>query len=87
MIAFDLQAMQSVANGERGIARYVTEIAKALVDRHLDEVDLFLWNDLLPYPPRLDELRLGDRLRSFSEVRGRSVDVLHINSPFEYPAV
>ena len=83
MIAFDLQAMQSVANGERGIARYVTEIAKALVDRHLDEVDLFLWNDLLPYPPRLDELRLGDRLRSFSEVRGRSVDVLHINSPFE----
>lgn len=86
MIAFDLQALQSIGNAERGIARYVTELARALAagsDRDL--VDLFLWNDRYPYPARLDELGLGDRLQPFSAMRGREVDVLHVNSPFEVP--
>ena len=83
MIAFDLQALQSSAHGERGIARYVADLARALATQHPDVVDLFLWNDELPYVDRLSELNVGDRLRSFSDVRGIDVDVLHINSPFE----
>jgi glycosyltransferase involved in cell wall biosynthesis len=88
MIAFDLQAMQSIGNSERGIARFVTEVVRHLIaGRHGDRVDLFLWNDRMPRPDRLDELGLGDRLRSFSEVAGRDVDVLHVNSPFELPSI
>ena len=88
MIAFDLQAMQSIGNSERGIARFVTEVVRHLIaGPHGDRVDLFLWNDRMPRPDRLDELGLGDRLRSFSEVAGRGVDVLHVNSPFELPSI
>ena len=84
MIAFDLQALQSLGNAERGIARYVSEVVRALATGpHRDAVDLFLWNDRFPRPDRLDELGLGDRLRAFSDVRGLGVDVLHVNSPFE----
>ncbi|MFW2332956.1 glycosyltransferase family 4 protein [Ilumatobacter sp.] len=86
MIAFDLQAVQSIGNSERGIARFVTEVVRHLIaGPHGDRVDLFLWNDRLPRTERLDELGLGDRLRSFSSVAGQSVDVLHVNSPFELP--
>lgn len=88
MIAFDLQAMQSIGNSERGIARFVTEVVRHLIDGpHRDRVDLFLWNDRMPRPDRLDDLDLGDRLRSFSDVAGSDVDVLHVNSPFELPSI
>lgn len=83
MIAFDLQAIQSAAHGERGIARYVADLASTLAAEHPGVVDTFLWNDNLPYASRLDSLGLGDRLRPFSDVRGAEVDVLHVNSPFE----
>ncbi len=82
-VAFDLQAVQSVAHGERGIARFVFDLAACLAAEQPDLVDVFLWNDTLPRPERLDALDLGGRLRSFSEVRGTDVDVLHLNSPFE----
>lgn len=83
MIVFDLQAVQSAAHGERGIARYVTDLARTLATEHPDVVDVFAWNDQLPRVPRLDELGLGDRLRPFSELRNLDVDLLHVNSPFE----
>lgn len=88
MIVFDLQAIQSVGSSERGIARYVTETVSALVsvaDR--DVVDRFLWNDRLPWTDRISALGVNDRLLSFSDVRGHDVDVLHVNSPFEVPAI
>lgn len=86
MIAYDLQAMQSISNSERGIARFVTDLTYALVkDGHADLIDLFLWNDALPPSPRFAEFGLGKRLRAFSDVRGLDVDVLHIGSPFELP--
>ena len=62
MIAFDLQGLQSVGNAERGIARYITEVVKAIVAGERDPVDLFLWNDRFPLPARVRELGLGDRL-------------------------
>ncbi|NNE10921.1 MAG: glycosyltransferase [Ilumatobacter sp.] len=83
MIVFDLQAVQSAAHGERGIARFVSDVASTLATEHPGVVDVFAWNDQLPFVPRLDALGLGDRLRPFSELRDREVDVLHVNSPFE----
>ena len=83
MIVFDLQAIQSAAHGERGIARYVGDLASTLATEHPDVVDVFAWNDRLPEVPRLHTLGLGDRLRPFSSLRGDHVDVLHVNSPFE----
>ena len=83
MIVFDLQAIQSAAHGERGIARYVADLAMALQAEHPDAIDAFLWNDNLPRVARLDTLGLATKLRSFSEVRGTDVDILHVNSPFE----
>jgi glycosyltransferase involved in cell wall biosynthesis len=86
MIAFDLQAVQSVGNSERGIARFVTEIARHLVaGPHDARIDLFLWNDRMPWTDRLAAFDLGGRLRSFSDVAALDVDVLHVNSPFEVP--
>ena len=83
MIVFDLQALQSAAHGERGIARYVRDLAGALAREHPDVVDVFAWNDHLPPSPRFDDLGFGDRLQPFSALRGADVDVLHVNSPFE----
>ncbi len=83
MIAYDLQAIQSADHGERGIARFVGDLARTLFAEHPDVVDVFLWNDSLPFVPRLEQLELGDRLRSFSDMRGATVDILHVNSPFE----
>ena len=83
MIVFDLQALQSAAHGERGIARYVADLAETLAKEHPHVVDVFAWNDALEESPRVRELGLGDRLQPFSSLRGEVVDVLHINSPFE----
>ncbi|MEO6654432.1 MAG: glycosyltransferase [Ilumatobacteraceae bacterium] len=83
MIVFDLQAVQSAAHGERGIARYVRDLAETLSTEHPDVVDVFAWNDNLPYADRLGELALGDRLQPFSALRNVAVDLLHVNSPFE----
>lgn len=83
MIVYDIQAVQSIGNGERGIARYVGEVARALARRDDGAVDIYAWNDALPFVPRLDELGLGDRLQPFSSLRSKQVDILHIGSPFE----
>ncbi len=83
MIVFDLQAVQSAAHGERGIARYVRDLAETLAAEHPDVVDVFAWNDNLPYVERLDQLHLGGRLRPFSDLNNLAVDLLHVNSPFE----
>lgn len=83
MIVYDLQALQSAAHGERGIARYVSDLAEALLERHDGVVDVFAWNDRLPFVDRIGDLGLGGRLRSFSELRGERVDLVHVNSVFE----
>ena len=87
MIVFDIQAVQSIEHGERGIARYTGELARALQASHPDLVDVFAYNDALPYVSRLDTLGLEGKLRSFSELRGQRVDLLHVNSPFEQASI
>jgi glycosyltransferase involved in cell wall biosynthesis len=88
VLVFDLQALQSAAHGQRGIGRYVYELAATLDAEHPDAVDAFAWNDRLQNDrlqpvPALDRLGFGERLVPFSALAGERVDVLHVNSPFE----
>jgi glycosyltransferase involved in cell wall biosynthesis len=87
MIVFDIQAVQSIEHGERGIARYTGELARAMQHNHPDLVDVFAYNDAMPFVPRLEQLGIDAKLRPFSELRGERVDVLHVNSPFEQPSI
>ena len=83
MIVFDLQAIQSAAHGERGIARYVADLASALATNHPSVIDAFVINDRLGHQDRAERLPLGSRLIGSDELRGRSVDLLHVMSPME----
>jgi glycosyltransferase involved in cell wall biosynthesis len=83
VIVADVQAVQSVHNAERGIARYVAEVTAALERRHPHVVDAYLWNPAAPFAEKLRTLVPGDKLRSFADLDGADVDVLHIGSPFE----
>jgi glycosyltransferase involved in cell wall biosynthesis len=83
VLVFDLQALQSAAHGQRGIGRYVYDLAATLDAEHPGVVDVFAWNDRLAPVPALDRLALGTRLVPFSALAGERIDVLHVNSPFE----
>lgn len=83
MIVFDLQAIQSAAHGERGIARYVADLAAALATNYPDVVDAFVLNDQLGHQDRAERLPLGSRLVGSDELRGHTVDLLHVMSPME----
>jgi glycosyltransferase involved in cell wall biosynthesis len=87
MIVFDIQAVQSIEHGERGIARYTGELARAVERNHPDLVDVFAYNDAMPFVSRLERLGIDAKLRSFSELRGEQVDLVHVNSPFEQPSI
>jgi glycosyltransferase involved in cell wall biosynthesis len=52
-VVLDLQATQSTAHAERGVARYVKEHARALLARDVGEA--MLLNPHLPFPRRLDQ--------------------------------
>lgn len=84
MIVFDLQALQSAVHGDRGIGRYVGDLARALLAEHPGAVDRFAWNDRLLQSAAVEELgAAGAPLIAFSELAEADVDVLHVNSAFE----
>lgn len=59
----DLQGAQSVDHRDRGVARYVVELARALERRAPDRVTTYLLNPDLPLPSRIEKLVAGDKLR------------------------
>ena len=88
-ILFDLQATQSQAHAERGIARYVKEQLRAL--RALGVGDALLLNPHLPFPRNLDQDLLTSTdlcwatqpdVRRIVEADDRPV-VFYLTSPFE----
>ena len=86
MIVVDVQALQSPAYMRRGVGRYVADLVVTLETEHPRLVDAYAWNDRLAGGPTLagldTGLALGARLRSFSELRGSDVEVLHVPAPF-----
>ena len=85
----DLQATQSQAHADRGVARYVKDHTRALLRRGVG--DALLLNPHLPFPRNLDQDLLGSPLLHWntqSMVRrvAESVDgpiAFHLMSPFE----
>ena len=56
-IVYDVQATQSIHHGERGIARYVLELALAIERTSPGLIDSFVVNPDLPYRTTLGRSR------------------------------
>lgn len=88
-VVFDLLGVQSAAHGERGIARYILQLALHLNERHPGLITHFLVDETLQKPDSLLPLVEAGRVVA----RGRARDVLDISdggvffttSPFESP--
>jgi len=81
---FDIQGVQSPAHGERGIARYLTELARALERWHPDSVARYLLDPHLALPGSIEPLAASGRLTYTNRVDGSDAGVYHVGSPFEY---
>ena len=83
MILFDVQAVQSRAHGERGIARYALELAFAIERLAPGRIDAFVVNPNRAVPDTIEPLlRTGRVMRSDQLPPGRA-SLLHIASPIE----
>ena len=83
-VFYDLQGAQSVAHPERGIARYVAELATALTRVAPDVVDAFVHDPARPLPSTLDELRGRAKLVTATDPALDAARVFHVASPFEH---
>jgi len=81
---FDIQGIQSTAHGERGIARYLTELSRALERRHPESVARYLLDPQLAVPGTIEYLVGSGRLAFTDQASGEEASVYHVGSPFEY---
>ena len=81
---FDIQGIQSPAHGERGIARYLTELSRALERWHPESVARYLLDPHLAVPGTVEPLAASGRIAFTNEVSGEGAAVYHVGSPFEY---
>src|SRR3954452_9175465 len=87
-ITLDIQALQSVAHAERGIGRYVADLAAALL-RAGAPIERCVLNPLLPPPRALPDVLVESgsvawaTARTFDSVANGGPFVHHVMSPFE----
>src|SRR5262245_52143523 len=81
-VVFDVQGVQSPTHSERGIARYLMELAAALEEWFTGAVDRYLVNPSLPVARGLDVLPPAHRLCTSDDLLP-STSVYHLGSPFE----
>jgi glycosyltransferase involved in cell wall biosynthesis len=82
-VLIDIQGTQSLDHRDRGVARYVLELALALDQVAPERIGAYLVNPDLALPGNLDRLVATGKLRHADEVRWPPGAVLHIASPFE----
>lgn len=75
--------MQSADHRERGVARYVFELARALDRLRPDVVGRFLLNPDLALPPNLEPLLATGRLAHSDRCDPPHGGLLHVMSPYE----
>jgi glycosyltransferase involved in cell wall biosynthesis len=80
-VALDIQGVQSRAHAERGIARYLIELAAALEQYDIDRVARYLLNRDLPIPAVVEPLTRSGKLGFTDEQLDATL--YHIGSPFE----
>jgi glycosyltransferase involved in cell wall biosynthesis len=83
----DVQAAQSVEHPERGIARYVSELAHSLERWVPEVVAAYSYNPDLPIPQSLQPLADAGRLVSSDALRRGDAALYHVSSPFEGPSL
>ena len=80
----DLQGAQSVDHRDRGVARYVVELAQALERRAPDRVGAYLLNPDLALPAGIEPLVASGKVRFVDEERAYDGGgILHLASPVE----
>jgi glycosyltransferase involved in cell wall biosynthesis len=82
----DARGTQSAAHGERGVARYVAEHAKALLELAPEAIGAIGLDPAAPVPPSMKPLEgsgLIDRHRSVQEDGASPPAIYHVMSPFE----
>lgn len=84
LVYADAQAIQNPITVERGIGRYVTELATALERGHPGVVDSWVLRGDQPVPVHTPELVRGVRFRMQDDPDAVSPDVWHATSPFEW---
>lgn len=83
-VLLDIQAVQSPAHGERGIARYVLSVAEELERNHSGLVSQYLLNPTLAAPGTLEPLLGNGRVAYADRVAGARAGVYHVASPIEH---
>src|ERR1700722_7430716 len=78
-VIFDLVAAQSPSYRGRGIARYSTELVRAMVHAHPELVNAVVLHPELPIPDGLDDLREWVT----TEPDWASASVVHLSSVIE----
>jgi glycosyltransferase involved in cell wall biosynthesis len=79
----DGQALQSSVTVERGIGRYVTEIARAIEHGYPDAISSWIMRPELPLPTHLPELVWSGRVALSDDPDLPAPDIWHVMSPFE----
>jgi glycosyltransferase involved in cell wall biosynthesis len=83
-VLLDIQALQSPAHGERGIARYVLNVAQELEHSRPGLVSRYLLNPTLPVPGALESLLGTGRVTFAERAAGAGGHVYHVASPIEH---
>ncbi|HEV8601945.1 MAG TPA: glycosyltransferase [Gaiellaceae bacterium] len=82
-VLLDLQGIQSREHGDRGIGRYLLELARALERFEPNAVSRFVLNPHLPVPARVRAVASGERLVFNDRLDGPPERVYHVGSPAE----
>jgi glycosyltransferase involved in cell wall biosynthesis len=83
-VLLDIQGIQSPAHSERGIARYVLNLAAELERRHQHLLAGYLLNPSLAVPGVLEPMLGTGRVAYSDRVEPPGGGVYHIGSPIEY---
>jgi glycosyltransferase involved in cell wall biosynthesis len=82
-VLFDVQGTQSPAHRDRGIARYLANLAQALERRPDSRVSRYLVDPELPLPPSVEALAAAGRIGPNDRVEASEASVYHIGSLYE----
>jgi len=82
-VLVDIQGTQSIDHRDRGVARYIIDLASALHERHGERVGPFLLNPDRTPPAGIEPFVAAGALATIDEIELRAGDVYHVASPYE----
>ncbi|MDQ1426887.1 MAG: hypothetical protein QOK39_363 [Acidimicrobiaceae bacterium] len=86
-VHFGVQAVQSLHHSERGVSRYVGDLADALEARHPGVLSSLVYDPERRLPGRLDRHFARGLLRPADALRPDEGDIYHLGSGFEHTAL